>query len=305
MKDERKEKVLSELRNSITEQINLFNKALNESDFSKMARAEAALKELETEYAETMATIVYDEVGDKENPIKAAIIKYWYPTLSHKNIREDGKLVRFELEENKMRQIDLIKLAKYCGIDSKWQYAIEKFNQLMTLRAARELKLSSTEVKKICDSFYMSKLSREVDLGGTPDSNTQICKQLQTIVDAMVFEDDGKGKNKYKVNNHDVAYLLMCYTKKNNKTALTVSVAKTAVVNRLIMDIEHRVILGKAYGLDYKIAKDTEKTESKKADEAKKEPEKAENVKAESKKTAKKATKKADEKVTEVEKKSA
>lgn len=290
MKDERKEKVLSELRGSIVEQIELFNKSLKESDFSKMAKAEAELKELETQYADLKATEVFDEVGDEENPIKAAIIKYWYPVLSHKNIREDGKLVKFELIEDKMRQIDLVKLAKYCNIKADWQYAIEKFNQLLTLRAANELKLTKKEIEQICNSFYMNKLSREVELGGTPDSNTQICKQLQKIVDDMVFEDDGKGKNKYKVNNHDVAYLLMCYTKKNNKKALTVSTAKHSVVHRLIMDIEHRVILGKVYGLDYKIAKDTETTVTKKV---------------EAEKVSEKKTKKNAEKVAEVEKKTA
>lgn len=294
MKDERKEKVLSELRGSIVEQISLFNKSLKESDFSKMAKAEAELKELETQYADLKATEVFDEVGDEANPIKAAIIKYWHPVLSHKNIREDGKLVRFELVEDKMRQIDLVKLAKYCGIKSDWQYAIEKFNQLLTLRAANELKLTKKEIEKICNSFYMNKLSREVELGGTPDSNTQICKQLQKIVDDMVFEDDGKGKNKFKVNNHDVAYLLMCYTKKNNKKALTVSTAKHSVVHRLIMDVEHRVVCNKVYGLDFKIAKDSEQTApaTKKAE-------------AEPKKVSKKETKENAENVTEVEKKSA
>lgn len=292
MKDERKEKVLSELRDSIVEQIELFNKSLRESNFSEMAKAEAELKELETQYAELKTTDVFDEVGDEENPIKAAIIKYWYPVLSHKNIREDGKLVKFELIEDKMRQIDLVKLAKYCNIKADWQYAIEKFNQLLTLRAANELKLTKKEIEKICNSFYMNKLSREVELGGTPDSNTQICKQLQKIVDDMVFEDDGKGKNKYKVNNHDVAYLLMCYTKKNNKKSLTVSTAKHSVVHRLIMDIEHRVVLGKVYGLDYKIAKDTETTVAKKVEAAKD-------------KVSKKETKKNAEKVAEVEKKTA
>ena len=258
MTDERKQKVLSELRNGIVEQIDVFNKSLQESNFSAMAKAEAELKELETQYADVKATEVFDEVGEAENPIKAAIIKYWYPVLSHKNIREDGKLVKFELVEDKMRQIDLVRLAKYCNIKADWQYAIEKFNQLLTLRAANELKLTKKEIEKICNSFYMNKLSRQVELGGTPDSNTQICKQLQKIVDDMVFEDDGKGKNKYKVNNHDIAYLLMCYTKKNNKKALTVSTAKNSVIHRLVMDVEHRIILGKVYGLDYKIAKDTE-----------------------------------------------
>lgn len=292
MTENRKEKVLSELREGIEGQIKLFNESLKNGDFSAMAKAETELKELETEYADLKQTEVFDEVGETDNPIKAAIVKYWYPTLSHKNIREDGKLVRFGLVDDKMRQIDLVKLAKYCNIKADWQYKIEKFNQLLCLRAAHELKLTKKEIEGICNSFYMNKLSREVEMGGTPDSNTQICKQLQMIVDEMVFEDDGKGKNKYKVNNHDVAYLLMCYTKKNNKKALSISTAKHSVVHRLVMDIEHRVILGKVYSLDYKVAKDTETA--------------APATKAtETKKVSEQTDKKNAEKVTEVDKKTA
>lgn len=308
MKDERKMKVLSELRSSIIEQIELFNNALKDGDFSAMAKAETELKEAESQYADIKATEVFDEVGDDENPIKSAIVKYWYPVLSHKNIREDGKLIRFELVEDKMRQIDLVKLAKYCNINADWQYAIEKFNQLLCLRAAHELKLSKKDIDQICQSFYMNKLSRAVELGETPDSNTQICKQLQKIIDAMVFEDDGKGKNKYKVNNHDVAYLLMCYTKKDNKKALTISTAKHGVMHRLVMDIAHRVILGKVYGLDYKTSKATEEdrhttggevttTQMTKEDKAAL----AKTLKK-TKSSAEKVSKKAAEKVTEVEK---
>lgn len=280
-----KGKVLSELRTSIVEQIGLFNKALKENDFSGMARAEAELKEVETQYGDLKATEIFDEVAENENPIKAGIIKYWYPVLSHKNIREDGRVVGIELIEDRMKQIDLIKLAKYCNIKSDWQYTIEKFNQLLCLRAAHELKLTKAQIEKISNSFYMNKLAKAVEFGETPDSNTQICKQLQKILDEMVFEENGKGKNVFKVNNHDVAYLLMCYTKKG-RNALSVATAKHSFVNRLIMDVEHRAILEKQYDLEYKVSKDTAEMEKKKAE-----------------KGSKKEVKKNAEEVTEVAKK--
>ena len=251
--DARKEKVLNELRDDIVKEIGLFNKALKENNFSEMTAVEARLKEAESEYANTKATAVYDELSGADEPLKAAVIRHSYYVLAHKNIRDNGVLVRVELADDKEKQIDLVKLAKYLKLDVSWKYKVEKFNQLLCLRAAQELKLSKAEVQKICDSFYMDKLSKAVELGETPSSNTQICKQLQSIVDSMVFEDNGSGKNKYKVNNHDVAYLLMRYTQKG-KSALSVAVAKHSYLHQLIMNIEHRIILGKQYSLDYKIA---------------------------------------------------
>ena len=136
----------------------------------------------------------------------------------------------------------------------------------------------------------MNKLAREIDLGGTPDSNTQICKQLQMVVDAIIYEDNGKGKNLYRVNNHDVAYLLMVYTQRNNKKVCSVRIAKNSYMHKLVLDVMHRILTGKVYDLEFQMtknksektepAKDTEeksKTEVEKPSEAKIKAEKADS----------------------------
>ena len=255
MTDNEKTKALNELRSEIIAKIEAFNVALKENNFTGMSKAENELKEAEGNYAETKAKIIFEALADAGNPIMGAIKMYEYPVLSHKNVREDGKVTGIELIENRMKQIDLIKLSKYCRIDCDWQWSVEKFNQLLCLRAARELKLGKSQINDICKSFYMNSLARKINLGETPDSNTSICKQLQTIVDAIIFEDNGKGGNNFKINNHDIAYLLMCYTKKGKK-ALSVATAKHGYVHKLVMDICHRVVTGKQYDLEYKVLKD-------------------------------------------------
>lgn len=69
---------------------------------------------------------------------------------------------------------------------------------------------------------------------------------------APTLEDNGKGKNTHRVNNHDVAYLLMCYTKRGKKV-LSVAVAKNAYIHRLVLDVMHRIVTGKAYDLEYRM----------------------------------------------------
>ena len=125
---------------------------------------------------------------------------------------------------------------------------------------------SKAQIKQICDSFYMNKLARQIELGETPDSNTAICKQLQQVLDGILYEDNGKGKNVYRVNNHDVAYLLMCYTKRGKKT-LSVAVAKNAYMHRLIADVAHRIVTNKAYDLEYRMIS-AEKVQKAKAEAA-------------------------------------
>lgn len=250
--------ILKKQYEDVVEAINGYNKALGDNDYAAMSRFESELKDAETAYADTQCRIVFKQLASTENPIKSAIARHSYFVVSHKVDHESSN---FEVVENKEKQIDLIKFCTACKFPTMWQYTVEKFNQLLALRAANELKMTKAQIKQICDSIYMNRLSREVEMGKTPDSNTAICKQLQQVIDAILFEDDGNGKNIYKANNHDVAYILMCYTKRGKKN-LSVAVAKNAYMHRLVMDVMHRIITGKVYDLEYRMMP-TEKNEDK------------------------------------------
>ena len=245
-------KIIEEHRNDIVAKINEYNEALKANNLSKTNNIEKELKDAEAAYAEAKCMEVFGNLAKTDSPIKEAVAMYSYSVVSHKVNRENGIVVGFELVENKERQIDLVKFCEYIKAPTDWKHSVERFNQLLALRTANELKMSKSQIKKICDSFYMSNLARRCEMGDTPDSNTAICKQLQQIVDAILFEDNGKGKNVYRVNNHDVAYLLMCYTKRGKKV-LSVAVAKSAYIHRLILDIMHRIVTGKSYDLEYRM----------------------------------------------------
>ena len=260
-------KLLSQQHDEIAAKIGEYNAALKENDFATMSRVEGELKEAEASYAETKCTEVFTELAKAESPVKAAIAAHSYLVVSHRNKRGEGGVIEgFEIVEDKVRQIDLVKFCDFCHLSTMWQYAVERFNQLLALRAATELKMSKAQIKQICDSFYMNKLARQIELGETPDSNTAICKQLQQVLDGILYEDNGKGKNVYRVNNHDVAYLLMCYTKRGKKT-LSVAVAKNAYMHRLIADVAHRIVTNKAYDLEYRMIS-AEKVQKAKAEAA-------------------------------------
>lgn len=258
--------VVQNKRNEIIAKIAECNEILKEGDKTKFDCAEQELRELETTYAEEKAVEVFCELKEQENPVEAAIRMHSYPVVGYKTIREDGLVRGFEIVEDKPRQIDLVKLCKFCDLPTEWQYKVEKFNKLLALRTAEELKMTKAQIKKINDSFSMNELARKIEMGETPTSNTQICKMLQMVLDGILYEETDKGKNKYRVNSHDVAYLLMCYTKRGKKV-LSVAVAKNAYIHRLVMDVAHRILTGKTYDLEYKMISQDKVLEKK--DEAK------------------------------------
>lgn len=246
-------KTVGVLHDEVVAKVSEYNAAMRENDLAKANRIDQELREAEASYAEAKCAEVFTDLAKGESPVKAAIEMHSYLVVSHRAKREEGVITGYEVVEDKVRQIDLVKLCKFCDLPVSWQYKVEKFNQLLALRAATELKMTKAQIKKICDSFYMNDLARQIEMGETPSSNTAICKQLQQVLDEILFEDNGKGKNVYRVNNHDVAYLLMCYTKRGRKN-LSIAVAKNSYMHRLVADVAHRIVTGKAYDLEYRMA---------------------------------------------------
>lgn len=248
-----KANTLEKCRAEIEKSIAVANKAIKDGNLNVYSDTVSALGELEKKYLETQAAIVYDELLKEEKPIIAAIKRYSFDTLKHKEVKdtETHQTIALELT-TKERQIDLLKFCRYAKLDTAWQYDVQKFNQLLCLRTARELKIPTARIKEILDTFYIEEQAKKIEMGGTPDSNTQVCKQLQHVIDCIVFDENDKGENAYKCNNHDVAYLLHCYTKVG-KSVLKVSVAKHDFLRRLVTNVCYRILTNGVYDLEFKV----------------------------------------------------
>lgn len=269
MTENKKIRTLEELRTEAKSKAIAYNEALRKESMKDANSAHVALDKLVKEYAEKKQIEVFISIKDDENPMLKAITMYSYETMDWKDDRKTEKVTDTNGEEkeiisitrkivDKDRQIDLLKLYDFCkrnGIkdvahDDDWQYAVQKFNMLLCLRAARELGI---DPKSVSDSYYMADLAYTVDLGKTPDSNSALLKALQKVIDAIIYEE-GKNGNNYKATSHDVAYLLMIYGKKGKK-ALSVSTAKHDYMRRLVMDVCHRIVTGNTYSLEYTMIK--------------------------------------------------
>lgn len=273
-------KVLESLRRDIEVRIDAYNKQIvKKGDFAVMNRIESEIRDAEVAYGEEQMRETFSWCKKQEEPILAAVKRYDYPVLAHRLIREEGIVTGMELVEDRTKQIDLVKLCKVLGMSHLWEYKVERFGNLLCMRAAKELGWSDAQIKQIERLYYCNDLSKQEDMGTIPTSNNQIVKLLQQVIDAVLPMDEVTGKSKYRCNSHDVAYLLMAYTKRNGKKKLTIEVAKNSFVHRLVMDVMHRIVTGSVYDLKYQMKKEDSAVTVKKADAA--EVKKAEVKKAE------------------------
>jgi hypothetical protein len=198
-------------------------------------------------YTSIARTECFDALKATDNPMLEAVKQLTYPTIRivDKPGKKDGEAPKTSIEDSE-KSIDLLKLHKYVGgdgigADKNWAYKVEKLNFLMTAQKAVDLGI---DPKAVHDSYAMSEISRDINLGKTPTSKTNILKTVQAIVTAMVGEE-------YKATSHDVNFLMSVYSRKNRK-ALTVTCANHKYMRQYMAEICHRIVLGKSYALDFK-----------------------------------------------------
>ena len=228
-----------------------YNDALQNGDMDKVAEAESGIDDAITKYTGIAELLAFETCEKSENPMVTAVTMLTFRTIAKKDTKEEGAMVAIRKIADKEKYIDLAKLHKRItggiGADKTWIYQVERFNMCMTAQRAQDLGCSAENLKDINDSYAMSEIAKQVQLGKNPCSNTQLLKTLTTIITAML----GEG---YKPNSHDVAFLKSVYAKKG-KAALTVACANHKNFRNYIAEVCHRIVTNGVYAVEFKRAK--------------------------------------------------
>lgn len=243
------ENKLPELRKQAEALCNGYNDAVQNGRFEDATKIEAELITVINEYTSIVRTMCFDECKASDDPLRTAVTMLTYTTIGTKDEHVDEAKVPVRSIVEKERPIDLLKLNKYVGgdgigADKNWPHIAQKMNFTLTAQAAKDLGI---DPKTVNDSYAMSDIAAQYDLGKNPASKTNLLKTLQTVVTAMLGDDA-------KATSHDVNFLTMVYAKKNRR-ALTVTCANHRYFVNYIAEICHRIVTGKTYGVEFKAKK--------------------------------------------------
>lgn len=236
---------LPEIKALIDAKVKEYNEAMLDHRFDDASKLDSEIAEKVSEYGELTRDICLMECAEQDDPMLEAVKRLEYETLAVKDSKEDGSDFKVRTVVDRVKPIDPVKLDEFVsggiGHNKNWELMIEQFNLRMTLKIADDI---GVDPKGINDSYYMSKLARDIDLGKTPCSKTNLLKTLQLIVSAMIGDE-------YKAITHDVNYILAVYSKKGRK-ALTVTASNHKQMRQIIMEICHRIVMNSRYDIDYK-----------------------------------------------------
>ena len=242
---------MAELRAKAEEKVSAYNDAIQNGNFNEGFKLDAEITEIINEYTSIARGIVFEECLATDDPMREAVKRLTYMTIAVRDEKhgDDGETkIPVRVIIDKERDIDLLKLHKKAkdgiGYDKKWNYLLEKLNFLMTAQKAVDLGI---DPKGISDTYEMSDIAKEINMGKTPCSKTNILKTLQTCITAMLGEDA-------KATSHDVAFLMSVYSRKN-RAALTVTCANHRYMRKYVAEICHRIVTDGTYKIDYKVKK--------------------------------------------------
>lgn len=238
----------AELREKAEELVKVYNDAIQSGKYDIAYKTDEETQQVVNEYTSIVRDECFEECGKADNPMLEAITRLSFQTIGTKDTKKgDEKIPVREIIE-KERAIDLLKLHKTVeggiGADKNWAYVAEKLNFLLTAQKAVDLGISP---KAVHDSYAMSEIAKQIDMGKTPTSKTNLLKTLQTVITAMLGEE-------VKATSHDVNYLMSVYSRKNRK-ALTVTCANHKYFRGYLAEICNHIVTDNPYEVDYRKVK--------------------------------------------------
>jgi hypothetical protein len=243
---------LAEIETKMKQQVSKANAAISKKDKVALYDLLPSFTKLEDDYEGIQKTIIFDRLKAKPSPKEALVLEQTFITLRHKVHKDKDNrnvITKVTLEEVS-RPLILLEFCKYAKLCTDWQYPASKGKTMLALKTAEGVGYTAHELQQILDSKYIMDAARDIDMGKTPTSNTQIVKLLQSIIDAMIFRGDGE-QNELRVNNYDANFLIEGFAVVSKKRALTLKMPNDRDFHRSLTQVCYRLLTGGRYDVDY------------------------------------------------------
>ena len=167
---------LAQLRSDAEALVKEYNEAIQNGKYEDATKADTKLTDTVNEYTATVRDMCFEDCKNTENPMLTAVTTLMFVTIGVKDEQKGDDKVPVRSIVDKERQIDLLKLHKYCGsigANENWSHIAQKMNFLLTAQKCVDL---GVDPKSVNDSYSMSEIAREFDMGKNPTSKTNLLK---------------------------------------------------------------------------------------------------------------------------------
>ena len=242
---------MQEIKTALESKALDFNAAALADDYAKQAKINKDMEPLITAYAKKSKEAFLESKTSLADAIKAPT--YRILKIKDTTDSESGLTTRsIDFADKTIQLNDLCVKFPDSFRFKNWKAYVEQLNLRLCLLTATKLELPKQQIAEIEEKFRMTNGGKSIDLEGTPTSNTQLLKQLRTVINGIMGEEDITSK----VTSHDVEYLKMVYTSKG-RALRSVKTMNSAKLADAILNIMNRVMTGATYSVDYQKSKDS------------------------------------------------
>lgn len=223
--------------------------ALRKNNIDAFSDALTTLTESIKEWNVLTEKLEFSKFAASETPLKTAIRTFYITTYRVKEThdKETGKITNMDIVANDKTRIDMEKFVEYAGLDNGWLYDCKELLSLLQLRKMDIYSLKPADITG--KSYFFMEAVRKKKDGETPDSNTKIVAALQKIVDATIFEDNGKGLNKHKCTYKDIAFIEDCAHQFDPKAKAGIKSLKYRGFQTVMVSVLYAMLTGENYAV--------------------------------------------------------
>lgn len=182
-----------------------------------------------------------------ERPMYTAIMVLEMNKVTLGQDKENGK---YMLVDGK-KIIDLAAFNRFCepqkiSNESGWVYRADNMARLLSAYATAEL---GGDWKELLNVYRLNKHTERTQ-EKNPVSKKTLTRELQSLVDAIIFIDNGKKENQIKVTSQDIAFMVLTACKAGKKPK-TVAMPKGNTIIKLVVQVINRILKGDSYEVLY------------------------------------------------------
>lgn len=182
-----------------------------------------------------------------ERPMYTAIMVLEMNRITLGQDKENGK---YMLVDGK-KIIDLAAFNRFCepqkiSNESGWVYRADNMARLLSAYATAEL---GGDWKELLNVYRLNKHTERTQ-EKNPVSKKTLTRELQSLVDAIIFIDNGKKENQIKVTSQDIAFMVLTACKAGKKPK-TVVMPKGNTIIKLVVQVINRILKGDSYEVLY------------------------------------------------------
>lgn len=182
-----------------------------------------------------------------ERPMYTAIMVLEMNRVTLGQDKENGK---YMLVDGK-KIIDLAAFNRFCepqkiSNESGWVYRADNMARLLSAYATAEL---GGDWKELLNVYRLNKHTERTQ-EKNPVSKKTLTRELQSLVDAIIFIDNGKKENQIKVTSQDIAFMVLTACKAGKKPK-TVVMPKGNTIIKLVVQVINRILKGDSYEVLY------------------------------------------------------